>query len=792
MRSFPPLAPCDRRRLSLNGNSELVVFRLKVDEITLLTINTSSSSCWGVVIGYDEGTIMVKLGREIPVASMDNTGKIIWAKHNEIQTANIKSIGAGYEVTDGERLPLAVKELGTCDLYPQSLKHNPNGRFVVVCGDGEYIIYTALAWRNRSFGSGLEFVWSSEGECAVRESSSKIKTFSKNFQEKKSIRPTFSAEKIFGGTLLAICSSDFICFYDWAECRLIQRIDVTVKNLYWADSGDLLAIASDTSFYILKYNRDLVSAHFDSGRSTEEEGVEDAFEVLHENDERVRTGLWVGDCFIYNNSSSKLNYCVGGEVTTMYHLDRPMYLLGYLASQSRVFLVDKEFNVIGYTLLLSLIEYKTLVMRGFKMGDSENAHQPSKKRGALKQLSRENPDDDDDIGSAELESGTFKKASDEVLATRRIVKIKRKEPSSAAPPAAASNPFAGIQLLPTAPASTGFETNAPLAESKVAPAEAVVEDNQKAVDAEDGHEVDSKKKVDVTDEESVKSKVKDVECGKTSDAGVDQAVSGVSNAVEGAEQTEDPLEKESGGDQTEIKEKEGEGSVEAAKNGDDDNNNGSLSSFQQHSSSKNAFTGLAGTQSSGSSFSFGVVSQDGSSGPLFGFGLSNSNNTSSLFGASGSSIIKKSEGTGFPPKQEVSTETGEENEKVAFSADSIMFEYLDGGWRERGKGEVKVNVSSNGCKARLVMRAKGNYRLILNASLYPEMKLASMDKKGITFACVNSEGREGLSTFALKFKDPTIVDEFRVAVDKHKESKPVETAPPLKTPENSPTATDAA
>jgi len=50
------------------------------------------------VIGYDEGTIMVKLGREIPVASMDNTGKIIWAKHNEIQTANIKSIGADYEV----------------------------------------------------------------------------------------------------------------------------------------------------------------------------------------------------------------------------------------------------------------------------------------------------------------------------------------------------------------------------------------------------------------------------------------------------------------------------------------------------------------------------------------------------------------------------------------------------------------------------------------------------------------------------------------------------------------------
>ncbi|XP_076946282.1 coatomer subunit beta'-1-like, partial [Bidens hawaiensis] len=264
-----------------------------------------------IAIGYDEGLIMVKIGREEPIASLDNSGKIIWAKHNEIQTVNIKSVGADYEVSDGERLPLAVKELGTFDLYPQSMRHNPHGRFVVVCGDGEYIIYTALAWRNRSFGSALEIVWSTDGEYAARESTSKIKIFNKSFQEKKSIRPTFSAERIFGGTLLAMCSNDFICFYDWAECRLIQRIDVNVKNLYWADSGDLVAIASDSSFYILKYNRDVVSAHLDSGKTVDEEGVDDSFELLYEVSERVRTGLWVGDCFIYNNSSWRLNYCVG-------------------------------------------------------------------------------------------------------------------------------------------------------------------------------------------------------------------------------------------------------------------------------------------------------------------------------------------------------------------------------------------------------------------------------------------------------------------------------------------------
>lgn len=78
-------------------------------------------------------------------------------------------IASLYVQSDGERLPLAVKDLGSCDLYPQSLQHNPNGRFVTVCGDGEYIIYTALAWRNKSFGSALEFVWGNESnDFAIR------------------------------------------------------------------------------------------------------------------------------------------------------------------------------------------------------------------------------------------------------------------------------------------------------------------------------------------------------------------------------------------------------------------------------------------------------------------------------------------------------------------------------------------------------------------------------------------------------------------------------------------------
>lgn len=81
---------------------------------------------------YDEGSIMVKVGREEPAVSMDvNGGKIIWARHSEIQQANLKAMGETDDIKDGERLPLVVKDMGSCDIFPQTVAHNPNGRLVI-------------------------------------------------------------------------------------------------------------------------------------------------------------------------------------------------------------------------------------------------------------------------------------------------------------------------------------------------------------------------------------------------------------------------------------------------------------------------------------------------------------------------------------------------------------------------------------------------------------------------------------------------------------------------------------
>ena len=110
----------------------------------------------------------------------------------------------------------------------------------------------------------------------------------------------------------------------------------------------------------MKYNEELV----ESTLSESETDIEGAFELLHELPERVRGGVWAGDCFVYVNGSNRLNYCVGGEVFTISHLDRQMYLLGYVPRDNRLYFVDRNLNITRYTLHLSVVNYQTAILRG--------------------------------------------------------------------------------------------------------------------------------------------------------------------------------------------------------------------------------------------------------------------------------------------------------------------------------------------------------------------------------------------------------------------------------------------
>jgi hypothetical protein len=83
-----------------------------------------------------------------------------------------------------------------------------------------------------------------------------------------------------------------------------------------------------------------------------------------------------------------------------------------------------------------------------------------------------------------------------------------------------------------------------------------------------------------------------------------------------------------------------------------------------------------------------------------------------------------------------------------------------------------VNVPEDGSKrARLVMRAKGNLRLLLNAHIYPELKLSKMDGRGVSFAVVNHAGDAVMKTYAVRLKDVGTAGEFAAKVEELKGRK---------------------
>ena len=174
---------------------------------------------------------------------------------------------------------------GECAPYDFLRPLLTHSRFVTVCGDGEYIIYTALAWRNKAFGSGTSFAWGSDSNTyAVQEGKSKLRVY-RSFKERPGLiksTGTWAVEGIHGGPLLAVRGSGFVMFYDWETGSVVRRIEVDATNVSWSTTGSLVAITAEDSYYVLRFDRDAYTARLDAGDILGDEGVEEAFELVAE------------------------------------------------------------------------------------------------------------------------------------------------------------------------------------------------------------------------------------------------------------------------------------------------------------------------------------------------------------------------------------------------------------------------------------------------------------------------------------------------------------------------------
>ena len=47
---------------------------------------------------------------------------------------------------------------------------------------------------------------------------------------------------------------------------MVRRIDVAARGVHWSEGGSLVAIAAESSFYMLEYDRDAAEAALSSGQ----------------------------------------------------------------------------------------------------------------------------------------------------------------------------------------------------------------------------------------------------------------------------------------------------------------------------------------------------------------------------------------------------------------------------------------------------------------------------------------------------------------------------------------------
>ncbi|KAF8306767.1 coatomer protein [Clavulina sp. PMI_390] len=343
------------------------------------TINYALERAWcvssrkgsnDVALGFDDGLVVIKLGREEPTFSLDHAGKLVYIQGSEVLSVNLQT-AQDEEVVDGQRLSPMSKELGAVEVYASTMIHSPNGRFVTVCGDGEYVIYTALAWRNKAFGNGTSFAWAGDSNTyAVVEGKTKIRVF-KNFKEKTGAGWTglkgagsWAVSNVFGGVLLGAVGPGFVVFWDWESGEIVRRMEVDAKEVIWSSTGTLVAIIAEDSFYVLSFSRDAYNARLEKGEEITDEGVEEAFDVIAEISEKVKTAKWLGECFMYTTAGNRLNYLVGTQPQTVNTFETPMYLVGYMPTQNRVYVADKDMNLYTFSLSVSYIDYQSAALRG--------------------------------------------------------------------------------------------------------------------------------------------------------------------------------------------------------------------------------------------------------------------------------------------------------------------------------------------------------------------------------------------------------------------------------------------
>ena len=204
----------------------------------------------GIAMGFDDGAVVVKIGRDDPAVSMQQQGWFAWYSKTDISIARFRK-----DVTpDGEPISLeVVKSEDFNGFYPQSVLHNRQGTYIAVCGSTEYAIYNSRKMEPLARGFGGDFAWGintkTNNFAVCIRSGGREKDFVKVMtnqvsggasSDKKPAEQEIPlpddetrVQGLTGGTLLGIRTQDSLYFMDWDTGTKVHKMAGVVKQV-WA------------------------------------------------------------------------------------------------------------------------------------------------------------------------------------------------------------------------------------------------------------------------------------------------------------------------------------------------------------------------------------------------------------------------------------------------------------------------------------------------------------------------------------------------------------------------------
>ena len=88
-----------------------------------------------------------------------------------------------------------------------------------------------------------------------------------------------------------ILDFEFKCIFEGLKVNWGQKVDFVLVyyddglcccwQIFWNESGELLAISTDESYFVLRYSSEAVEKARENPETMTEDGIEDAFDVSH-------------------------------------------------------------------------------------------------------------------------------------------------------------------------------------------------------------------------------------------------------------------------------------------------------------------------------------------------------------------------------------------------------------------------------------------------------------------------------------------------------------------------------